>query len=300
MRRWHRADRLRQHLASVDAAIGALPSLDPLGRLSLESYRDELAGALDEDGDRPAHAALVELTFGGEAVAGGAGIDAAFLAGAVGGLTDLVSRLGGTRGSGRLAVTAMSFDPAAVMLEELDDAGDLLFPSPLRRSVRAALEHLHQLAHGTDDDFGDLVESVEPRVLTATRDFIGRVSGRQGALVVAQADQLVRLDAAALDRAWRRLEATHVDEAPIRLTGQLLGIIPLGRRFEFQPDGGRAPIAGRVGEQISARYLAQLDAGSLAGRRWSALLARVTVERPGQRPTERYTLVDLDPADTTS
>lgn len=295
--RTRRPERLRQSLVSVEAAIAALLPLDPLGRLSLESFRDELVSALDHEAAHPAHAARVELMFHGEAVMNGAGIDATFLAGTVGGLADLITRIGGTRSGAHLAVTALSFDPAGAVLEEVDDAGDLLFPSPLRRSATAAIEHLDRLAHGTDDDFGDLVESLEPRVLTATRDFIARVSGSRGTFLVAQGEQSVRLEATALDRAWRRLEATHVDEAPLRLTGRLLGLIPLGRRFEFQPDDGRAPIAGRVGEQLSTRYVSQLDTGTLAGRRWSALLERVTVERPGQKPAERYTLVDLDAAD---
>jgi hypothetical protein len=162
--------------------------------------------------------------------------------------------------------------------------------------VTAVIEHLDHLAHGGDDDFADLVESVEPRVLTAARDFVGRVSGNQGALRVAQGDQQVRLDGTALDRAWRRLEATHVDEAPLRLTGRLLGIIPLGRRFEFQPDDRRIPITGRVSETAGARYLAKPESAPPAGHQCTVLLARVTVERPGHPAMERYTLLELDPA----
>lgn len=296
MMRRHRPDRLRKDLASVEAAILALPALDPLGRLSLESYRDELVGALDDDHDGPEHAARVEMSFGGVPVASGAGVDAAFLAGAVGGMADLLTRMCGAHARPHLVVTGFSIQPSGAMLEELDEAGDLLFPSPLRRAATAAIEHLDRLAYGSEDDFSDLIEALEPRVLAAARDFVGRVSGKQGTFRVAQGEQDVRLDTAALERAWRRLEATHVDEAPLRLTGQLLGIIPLGRRFEFRPDDGRPPIAGRVGEHVSARYLAQLEGGSLAGRRWSALVERVRVERPGRAPVERYTLIDLDPA----
>ena len=35
---------------------------------------------------------------------------------------------------------------------------------------------------------------------------------------------------------------------------------------------------------------------SLSGHRWLALLERVTVERPGHPPVERFTLLDLSPA----
>lgn len=291
----HRHDRLQEDLTSVEAAIAALPALDPLGRLSLETYRDELIAAVDDERVRPAHAARVEMSFGGGPAARGDGVDAAFLADTVGGVVTLINRVCGTRGGARLVVTGFSLQPAGAVLEELDEAGDLLFPSPLRRAVTAVIDHLNHLAHGSDDDFTDLVESTDPRVLTAARDVVGRICGRQGTLGVAQGEQQVRLDDSALDRAWRRLEATHIDEAPLRLTGRLLGIIPLGRRFEFQPDDGRPAIAGRVDERVSARYLAPLEHAPVAGHRCSALLERVTVERPGHAPMERYTLLELDP-----
>lgn len=290
-----RADRLRRNLASVESALAALSVHDPLGRLSLEAFREELVSGLEREADHTAHTAHVELTLGGEPVTGGTGIDAAFLAGAVGGLYDLITRTG-PRGHTRIAVTGFSFEPARAVLEEVDEMGDLLFPSPLRRAVTAVIDHLHDLAHGSDDDFGDMVESVEPRVLMAMRDFIGRLAGRQGTLVVAQSSHAVQLDAGGIDRAWRRLEATRVDEAPLKLTGRLLGLIPLGRRFEFQPETGHGPIAGRVAEPLATHYVTHLDTAALAGRRWSALLERVTVERPGQKPTERYTLIELEPA----
>ena len=41
----------------VESTIAALPPLDPLGRLSLETSRDELASALDDESSQPAHAA---------------------------------------------------------------------------------------------------------------------------------------------------------------------------------------------------------------------------------------------------
>ena len=41
----------------MESTIAAVPPLDPLGRLSLETSRDELASALDDESNQPAHAA---------------------------------------------------------------------------------------------------------------------------------------------------------------------------------------------------------------------------------------------------
>lgn len=290
------ADRARADLASVSALIDTLPGFDPLGRLSLEAYRELVDDAMEAATTQAAHAAQVELTVGGEPVAGGTGIHAAFLADALGGLQELLARVCGTRGASHLFVTGLSQQPAGVVLQEVDEAGDLLFPSPLRRAVQDVIAGLATLTHGSDDDFGEWLERFEPRVIKAARDFVGRLCRHEGTFRLAQGEQAVSVDRDALERAWRRLESTHVDEHPLRTTGRLLGLMPLARRFEFQPDDGRPTLSGRVGEEVSAHYLAQLEAGPVAGRRWSAVVERVTIERPGQPALERYTLLALEPA----
>ncbi len=286
-------ERLQADLASADALLALLPAFDPLGRLSLEAYRDELVEALDDIG--PDQTARVELVLGRGLTSGAAGIRADILADVIGGLHDLVSRLWGDRGGAPLAVTALASRPGGVVLEEVGDAGDRLFASPLRRAVTAAIEHLDCLAHGTDDEVAELIETLEPRVLHALREFAGRLSRQAGTCDLAQAERAVHLDGAALEQAWQRLEAAHIDEAPLTLTGRLLGLMPLARRFEFQPDDGRPALAGRASEAVCARYLTDLEGAPAAGRRWTARLARVTVNRPGFAPVERFTLTELEP-----
>lgn len=295
MIRMQSPDRLQADLDAVEAILASLPACDPLGRLSLDAYRGELVSALDEARDHTEHSARVEAAFGGEPVVGNGGIHAAFLADVVGSLQELLARSCDPSGRAHLFVTGLSTYPPGVTLEELDAVGGRLFPSPLRRAITSVIERLDRLAHGTDDDFAELLDSLEPRALKAARDLVGRVCRNEGTLRLAQGDRMVHLCDAGLERAWRRLEATHVDEAPFRLTGQLLGIIPLGRRFEFRPDDGRPTITGRVDPDVSARYLEQLELTGVIPHRWSALVERVTVERPGQAPVERYTLLDLQP-----
>jgi hypothetical protein len=43
-----------------------------------------------------------------------------------------------------------------------------------------------------------------------------------------------------VERAWRRAEKSNINEEQITVEGTLLGVIPIGRRFEFQRDAERA------------------------------------------------------------
>ena len=198
-------DRLKADLVSLDAILASLPAFDPLGHLSLEAYREELLDALDDASAQADHAARVEITLGGEPIAGGVGIHAGFLADAVGGLQDLLTRICGTRGNAHLFVTGLSHQPSGVVLQEVDEAGDLLFPSRLRHAVADAIHLVDQLAHDTEADFADLVDTLEPRLLKAARDFIGRVCRHDGTFRLSQGDEAVSVDHGALEQSWRRL-----------------------------------------------------------------------------------------------
>jgi hypothetical protein len=46
-----------------------------------------------------------------------------------------------------------------------------------------------------------------------------------------------------------------VEEEPSTREGRLLGMIPVGRRFAFEPDGAVKVIEGKVGEQFSQSHL---------------------------------------------
>ena len=106
-----------------------------------------------------------------------------------------------------------------------------------------------------------------------------------------------RFDRTAVERAWNRLEAAKVDEERYPLEGKLLGIIPLGRRFEFDPDGATQVIKGKVGERFSESYLERMSTEQFAGKRWKATLHCVVVTRQGREPSERFTLLELDEID---
>ena len=73
------------------------------------------------------------------------------------------------------------------------------------------------------------------------------------------------------------------------MTGRLLGIVPLHRRVEFQPDDGQV-VYGKVSDDFSHSYLERINTEQFAGRRWRALFHRKLVERAG-RPLETKRLL---------
>ena len=78
------------------------------------------------------------------------------------------------------------------------------------------------------------------------------------------------------------------------MQGKLLGVIPIGRRFEFEPDNATTIVEGKVGEKFSQTYLERISTEQFAGRRWKALLHRRMVTKVGRLPREHYTLLELE------
>ena len=103
-----------------------------------------------------------------------------------------------------------------------------------------------------------------------------------------------QFDHHAIETAWKRAEGTNVDEQQVRIDGQLLGVIPVGRRFELQPAGGGAVVRGKISESFGETYLQNMSRQQFAGRLWRALLLKKTIEKVGRPPVENYTLLQVD------
>ena len=79
------------------------------------------------------------------------------------------------------------------------------------------------------------------------------------------------------------------------MEGRLLGVvIPVRRRFEFEPDGAQKIVEEKIGEKFSQSYLERMSNEQFAGRRWKAVLNLRIVTKIGRPPPEGYTLLELD------
>ena len=234
-------------------------------------------------------------------------MQAEFSGSALSNFQDLITKVWGA-GAGKLAamgrvpgkaasqlhITSLVHGSFGFLLEELDAQGEPLFESALRKAVNTAVHYVASIADENEARFIETLEQLDPRVFSALRDFFGSIYRGKATLRLTEATVDARFDRTAVQRAWDRLEAAKVDEDRSTFEGKLLGIIPLGRRFEFEPDGATQVIKGTVGEQFSQHYLERMSIQQFAGKRWRATLHRVVVTRQGQEPSERFTLLELD------
>lgn len=301
----------RQHivaeLATVETLLAALPDDDLLGRMSLESQRESLATDLRTLDDVAENRAKIALFFGGDPAVGSVGLEAGFGAESLGTFQDLVTKVwaadGGTlsamgpiadKGASQLHITSLVHGSFGFLLEELDEAGEPLFESALRQASAHVAAYLSTTADDSDAKFTELLERLDQRVFKSIRDFFGTIHRAKATFRLVEGDNDTRFDQTAVERAWVRIEASNVDEEQVSLEGRLLGMIPVGRRFEFEADRAPKIIEGRVGEKFSQSYLERMQDEQFAGRRWKAVLNHKVIERRGRRPSETWTLIELD------
>lgn len=301
-------DQITAEVAALDALIASLPANDFLGRVGLQARRRELAQHLEGFAERTDRRAKIALYFGGSPVIGSIGIEAGFSTNVIGSFQDLLSKVWGEAESGQLAAMGPVKDKSAsklhitnlvhgsfgFLLEEMDEIGEPLFQTPLARAADQVAQYIEGFANEDDAVFSETIDEMDPRVFLSIRDFLGYIYRGKATLRMVEGERDSGYDRTAIERAWHRAEESSVDEDRVRVEGRLLGVIPMRRRFEFEPDGAREIIEGAIGEKFGQSYLQRMSEEQFAGRRWRALLYMRRVTKLRRRPAEHYTLLELE------
>lgn len=300
-------DRLAADLAALDILLQSLPPNDYIGRVGLESRRNELQHRLERLGEQQERRATVALYFGGEPVVGNVGIEVGFGTRAIGSFQELLSKVWGSndgelqamgpikdKEASQLHITHLVHGSFGFLLEELDEGTEPMFETPLKVAADKVATYLASFAGENEAKFSDVIEELNPRVFQSIRDFFGYIHKGQATFRLVEGERDEKFDQTAVERAWNRAEASKVDEEKVELQGRLLGLIPVGRRFEFEADGARQVVTGKVGEKFSQSYLERMTNEQFAGRRWKALMYRRIVSKVGRMASERYTLLELE------
>jgi hypothetical protein len=300
-------DHVQAEIATLEAMLGKLPANDSLGRRSLEARRRSLVQELEKLAGISENRAQVALYFGGDPVVGSAGVEARFSAITISNFQDLITKIWGAetgqlsamgpvpgQQDSQLHITHLVHGSFGFLFEELDEESEPLFETPLRRAADSAISYISSLADPNEARFTEAIEDMDQRVFKAVRSFFSGIHKGKATFRIVEGDVDARFDHFAVERAWQRLETTDVDEDQVRLEGRLLGIIPIGRRFEFEPDARDRVIRGKVGDLFTQNYLERINTEQFAGRRWRASFQRATIERPGQPAIEKFTLLELE------
>jgi hypothetical protein len=300
-------DQLNAEAATLDSLLASMPANDYLGRIGLESRRDEVNEQLAKLGNVEERRAKIALYFGGEPVMGNQGVLAGFGTKAVGSFQDLMSKVWGEAESGQppnmgptpdkvasqMHITNLLHGSFGFLLEELDEAGEPLFETALSKAADQVAEYLASFAGENEARFSEVMEEINPRVFQSMREFFTSIYRGRATFRLVEGERDEMFNHAAVERAWQRAEASKVDEDRVTVRGRLLGVIPMRRRFEFEPDGGEIVIDGKVGAKFSESYLERINREQFAGRRWSALMHKRMITKAGRQPVENYTLLEL-------
>jgi hypothetical protein len=300
-------DRLNAELVTLEAILAELDSQDYLSRIGLESRRVELRASLARLREHGETQARVALFFGGDPVVGSEGVKARFAGDAVGSFQDMLTNVWGSQQErpvasagpirnqelSNLHITALLHGSVGFLLEELDPGGQTLFESPLKNAADQAAQIVGGFAAEDDQTFAAVIEELSPRVFKSVQKFLRCVHTDRATIRLVEGDVDLNIGHDGIERAWQRAEESKVDEERVYLSGSLIGVIPIHRRFEFQPDGA-SMIFGIVGEDFSQSFLERMTTEQFIGKRWRGFFHKKLVEKIGRPPVDRYTLLRLE------
>lgn len=307
---------LKLHKEELEAERAALMQLlkdtddsDPVGRISFQARIDHLAeeiAALDTDPDTTAEVALV---FNDGPVYGTRAIDAEFAGKALEAYQELISKrsaistVGGLaqrgpvpgRDSSRLLVTDIVRGSFGFLLREARADQPGFVPSSLRESVGDVTTLLQSLTEQTDEQFLQALEEIDARVFVSLRKFVETLHDYSASMRLVDGMRELKLDQAAVLKAHERVTQTALEQIEYNRKIHMLGIIPVGRRFEAVDIETQEFIGGKVGPAFSQGYLERVNFGQVevSGKNWLGTFRRKTARRTDGRETVTITLLDL-------
>jgi len=302
-------DALQSEEQSLQTFLDELDPEDIVNRASiarrLEVVRTELAsmtGELDTQG-------VVVLAFDGFPVEGSRGIDAEFAADALHDYQELIAKQIGERETGglsrtgpvpsrdlaRLNITNVVHGSFGFQLEEKDSGQTSLVSSPVKEAITQVDNMLAALASPDPETFDDALASIDRRMFITVQSFYENLYNDSASLKIIESSRSIVLDNSLVVRARERLHGTVVNDEDFSTMGELLGISPVQRRFDFREEATGRIISGQVDPQLSSQYLARLHGDQIApGQTYTAHMRRRIAVRSDGSERESFTLTGLD------
>lgn len=297
-----RKDAVLSEIAEVQSILADIPEENVINRYAFTTRLAELKAELEELPNLIALPESVSLTFRGEPIRGSSGISADFAGNASTAFADafaaIVAGLKGTlkysgpipdKTTSPLMITGVATGSFGFEMELPSTQGEL-FDGQANPggAVEIFKELLRVSASGSDDEILDIIEEIHPRAVRKVADFLSTVSKRGAWCGVEFRDNFFKfkdLDEMRVSEA--RLRKENIIEADETFHGELQGVLPASRNFEFLLSDGSGILRGRLGPEI--------DDPDCLNRKWLHVPVTVTLNviQVGQgRP--RYSLLSLD------
>ena len=255
---------LLAELGELDRMIAMAPPEALISRKSLEYRREQVQRELDTFPVPVRWPATVRLTFDGDPVDPGGGIDAGFGAKAVQAFTEVVSSTGAgqsgilkakgpipNREDYRLRITGPAFGSFGFELEEVINPRRLIRnQSPVESAITQVKKILKESVSESKVPTEAITE-IHPRALTDLRGFLKlMVDNRAVCALSFRGDQFRFKDVAQVRNSLSRLSPGYarLDEKIIR--GSFKGYLPESRRAEFLDNATDVVIQAKVDEIV--------------------------------------------------
>lgn len=280
---------------------------DPLGAISLAARLEDVLEQIGNEKSRDKNHAAVTLLFYGTPVDGSIGIDAQFAGRAIQEYQSalskhMVSVAGGqlgTRGPipernlSKLNITDVVHGSFGFQLEEASENDDM-FATALKQAVDDISDILQNFSAPEEKKFEEAIEKIDSRTFTSIKSFFSLAHREGASFRIIDDDEEFLFDDAKVLRAYERVESVEFTEDTSEFSGTLIGVIPIGRRFEFRIDQTEEVISGTIGKKLSADFIERIQQDvQFIGKRWSASFYIRTVTKPDGRVKVNYVLMDL-------
>ena len=241
-------------------------------RFGLEARRDELLEMLDvPDGESEDLTASAVIFFGGQPVVGTRGIESDFAGEAVSRFQDLVAKVMATdlgvlseRGvvpnkrAAALHITNITRGSFGFVLEEVEPR-ELPMESVLKSALVEATQLLDAFGQPGDAQYEHVLETADPRVLGTLGTFFELMRKRRATLRLVANEIECKLGTDAISRAAERAKSATTKSTQESIRGQLTGVLPEARRFEFEIENMGNMISGRFSGSFSENDLIEFS-----------------------------------------
>jgi hypothetical protein len=307
---------LQSEIASLRGLLDRTAGRDKLGSISLKQRLDVLERQLVEEENEARNTANIALVFDGGPVRGSSAIDADFAGKVLQEYQELVAKQVTVASVGwlaqrgplpaeqqkraRLNITGIVHGSFGFVLEEDNSAQAQMFASSTMQAVMTVTDIINGVSVGDNKWFDNALTEMDVRVFQSLKRFLSILYKSESSLKMSEESREVKLGVGDVHRAYLRISQTDIEESEEEVTGELLGLAPIQRRFDFKRDDDESIVSGMVSVELSADYLERLEReGLVAGGSWRARLRTKTVKRAdGRNPTITSVLVDLERIDS--
>lgn len=244
-------EQLESQIAQAKRMRAKLGDLGPFGDGGMSAHIAELEQHLASLQAADASVARVELKFDGEPVRGQSGIRADFGAAVLGAFQKLLKQFARIKGidDSLLFFTAPARGSFGFVLEEMGQE-QLVGKSKLAEAADGLNAVLQRMTSSEDSSIED-DEDIHPSLMRPIQDFLGLLSKNSATALVDAGSTSVRFDKREVETASARVKQIQITRSENSFAGELRGVLPADRRFEFLPDGeGAKVIKGTVDDSL--------------------------------------------------